>query len=143
MQIVLYIISPIKSKELKYLILEFIKRAGAFAKVSLVEGVKFDNLEKIKSKYKNYLTIAMDEDGKEFTSRDFSLFFEKNLNQSQSQFLFVIGDADGFADTDLSLADYKMSLSKMTMPHEMAMLMLSEQVYRALTISNNHPYHRL
>jgi 23S rRNA (pseudouridine1915-N3)-methyltransferase len=143
MQIVLYIISPIKSSELKSLILEFIKRAGAFARVSLVEGNKSDNLEKIKSKYKNHLTVAMDEGSTEMSSKSFSLFFEKCLNQSQSQFLFVIGDADGFNSQDLSMADHKMSLSKMTMPHEMAMLMLSEQVYRALSISNNHPYHRV
>jgi 23S rRNA (pseudouridine1915-N3)-methyltransferase len=55
--------------------------------------------------------------------------------------LFVVGPADGFSRDALELADYRLSLGKMTLAHELARVILLEQIYRAYTILKKHPYH--
>lgn len=84
--------------------------------------------------------IALDETGKGYTSLNFSkLIFEKL--ESVNQLVFLIGGAEGLNDEVRKTADSTFSLSKMTMPHKLARLFFIEQVYRAITIHEGHPYH--
>ena len=85
--------------------------------------------------------VILDETGKQLTSEALSqqlrdwLTAGKDLN-------FVIGGPDGFSDACLQRANYRWSLSKLTLPHGLARIVCVEQLYRAWTISEGHPYHR-
>nr|WP_319401931.1 23S rRNA (pseudouridine(1915)-N(3))-methyltransferase RlmH [uncultured Carboxylicivirga sp.] len=85
--------------------------------------------------------ILLDENGKEFTSVAFSDFIEKKMVSGLKRIIFVIGGPYGFSDEVYSKASSKISLSKMTFSHQMVRLFFVEQVYRAMTILKNEPYH--
>ncbi len=85
--------------------------------------------------------IALDENGEQFTSVQFSKELKKYLDAGKNV-SFVIGGAAGLSDEVLDKAGKKISLSKMTLPHELALLTLVEQIYRAMTIDNGIPYHK-
>ena len=85
--------------------------------------------------------VLMDERGKQFTSRNFSLWLEKIMAGGRKRLLLVIGGPFGFSDAVYSRADAMISLSSMTFTHEMAKLFATEQIYRAFSILNGEPYH--
>lgn len=83
----------------------------------------------------------LDEKGKEFTSREFSDWIQKQMSSGKKRLVLVIGGPFGFSSQMYDRANFKISLSKMTFTHEMAKLLTSEQIYRALTILKGEPYH--
>jgi 23S rRNA (pseudouridine1915-N3)-methyltransferase len=85
--------------------------------------------------------VALDEHGKEMSSEKLADFLQSKANDSVKTLVFVIGGAFGLDEAVLQKANYKWSLSKLTFPHQMARLILSEQVYRACTIIRNEKYH--
>lgn len=85
--------------------------------------------------------ILLDEKGKTYTSVQFSNFIQTQMNTSLKQLVFVIGGAYGFSDEMYQRANSLLSLSKMTLTHQMVRIVFLEQVYRAFTILNNEPYH--
>ena len=85
--------------------------------------------------------VLLDERGKEYTSREFSELLQKRMSASDKRLVFVVGGPYGFSDDVYERADAKMSLSKMTFPHEMVRLFFVEQLYRAMTILRGEPYH--
>lgn len=86
--------------------------------------------------------IALHETGKEYDSVSFAKHLEKLTNEGIQDVVFMIGGADGHARDTLEKANSKLSLGKMTWPHLMVRGLLAEQIYRAYSIQNNHPYHR-
>jgi 23S rRNA (pseudouridine1915-N3)-methyltransferase len=86
--------------------------------------------------------IALDEHGKAFSSQKFSELIARIRDRGTPGLIFVLGGPDGHGEALLQRADFKLSLSPMTMPHGLARVVLAEQVYRAVTILGNHPYHR-
>lgn len=85
--------------------------------------------------------VLLDEHGKEMTSREFSQNLEKKAQTVSKQLYFIVGGPYGFSPEVYSRANEKLSLSKMTFPHEMVRLFFVEQLYRAMTIQRNEPYH--
>lgn len=85
--------------------------------------------------------VLLDERGREFTSREFSDFLEQKTLSVPKTLFFVVGGPYGFSPAVYARADSKLSLSRMTFPHEMVRLFFVEQIYRALTIARNMPYH--
>lgn len=85
--------------------------------------------------------VLLDEKGKEFTSMQFSAYLEKKMHTVPKRFVFVIGGPYGFSENVYKAASEKISLSKMTFSHQMIRLIFVEQVYRAMTILKNEPYH--
>ncbi len=88
----------------------------------------------------DFLT-ALDENGKELDSKGLSKFIEERANESTKNMIFLIGGAYGLDKSVLSRADFTLSLSKLTFPHQLVRLILAEQVYRACTIGRNEKYH--
>ncbi len=88
------------------------------------------------------LLIALDENGKQFNSREFADFLSTNAREGQQMMSFALGGPDGHGKELLSKAHKRISLSKMTLPHGLARICLIEQIYRATTILSGHPYHR-
>lgn len=85
--------------------------------------------------------ILLDENGKSYSSVDFSAFLQKKMNAGLKQLVFVIGGPYGFSDAIYQRANGKLSLSKMTFSHQMVRIFFIEQMYRAFTILRNEPYH--
>lgn len=85
--------------------------------------------------------VLLDEHGREMTSREFSANLEKKALTVSKQLYFIIGGPYGFSPAVYARANEKLSLSKMTFPHELIRLFFTEQLYRAMTIQRNEPYH--
>jgi len=85
--------------------------------------------------------VALDERGKAISTAQLASQIEDWMAQGRDV-CFLIGGADGLADAVKSNADLVLSLSSMTMPHALVRVVLAEQLYRAMSIIRNHPYHR-
>lgn len=85
--------------------------------------------------------VLMDSRGKQFSSEEFARFLEEHQDRNPLPLVFAIGPADGFSETALAAAQHKIAVGKMTLAHELARVVLLEQVYRAFTILKGHPYH--
>jgi 23S rRNA (pseudouridine1915-N3)-methyltransferase len=85
--------------------------------------------------------ITLDEHGKEFTSEGLANMLQTRANESTKNLVFLIGGAFGIDDAVFKRAKLKWSLSKLTFPHQLVRLILSEQIYRACTILRNEKYH--
>ncbi len=125
-------------------------------KISRYQKIDFDflplalrgggqTIENVLEKYSGKKIYILDEDGKTYTSQKFAENYEKDLNSGEKEIVFVIGPAEGFGDISPGLSGgYSVvSLSKMAMQHDIAALVLVEQIYRAVSIKNNLPYHRV
>ena len=86
-------------------------------------------------------TVALDERGREFTSDALARWLERRLQEGIDT-AFLIGGPDGLARSLKDNAETLMRLSAMTLPHGLARVLLAEQIYRAVSILQNHPYHR-
>lgn len=151
MKISIYSIEKSISADIKNLSSEFIKMSSKWAKVEDISifnnqisnaqniGVNEAKLSYTKA-YEPYfkdLTIALDVKGKSIDSHEFS-----NIFQNKSSVKFFIGGAYGLEDSFLKKCDHVISLSSLTFAHKIAKVVLLEQIYRALCIQNNHPYHK-
>ena len=85
--------------------------------------------------------ILLDEKGKEFRTIEFSGYLEKIFFLPKKRIVFIIGGPWGFSKEVYNRADFKMSLSKMTFPHQLVRLLFLEQLYRVFTIIKGEPYH--
>lgn len=86
--------------------------------------------------------VALDENGKNLTSAVFSRKLEAWKDQGVADVVFAVGGADGHGSELIARADLKLALGAMTWPHQIARILLAEQIYRAMTIQSGHPYHR-
>ena len=159
MNITVISVGKLKEKYLKQAIDEYSKRLTRYCKIDIIElpdektpdnasekeelQIKDKEGQLILSKIKdNMFVIAMDLNAKQMTSEEFSRFIETQGVMGNSNITFVIGGSLGLSDEVLKRADYKLSFSKMTFPHQLMRLILLEQVYRAFRINNNEPYHK-
>lgn len=90
---------------------------------------------------KSDYVVLLDEHGKEFTSVDFSAYIERKMQSVPKRLVFIIGGPYGFSKEIYGRANEKISLSKMTFPHDLIRLVFTEQLYRAFSIIHNEPYH--
>ena len=124
---------------------EYLKR---IARYTQVEGVTVRDQGDLVAKFGNNARgaskstlVLLDSRGKEFTSEQFAKFLGDYQDRSPLPLVFAIGGADGFSDETRAAAQSVISLGKMTLAHELARIVLLEQVYRAFTILKGHPYH--
>jgi 23S rRNA (pseudouridine1915-N3)-methyltransferase len=85
--------------------------------------------------------VLLDSGGKQLSSEELANFLRDHSERNPTPLLFAIGSADGFSEDMRRQADLVLSLGKMTLAHELARVVLLEQVYRAFTILKGHPYH--
>lgn len=136
-------IGKTKNAAIQSLTDEYIKRLKQFAEV---EGVSLKDegaLLKFRSDNKTtrrYL-VLLDSRGKQLSSEELAQFIRTHLDRNPLPLSFAIGPADGFCENTRNHADFVLSLGNMTIAHELARVMLLEQLYRAFTIIKGHPYH--
>ena len=112
------------------------------SKKSSPAEIKEDEARQIKEKITNgSCIIVLDLAGKQISSESFSTIFAKQMMLGKS-IDFIIGGAFGLDEIILKTANIKLCLSEMTFPHQLVKVMLLEQIYRAQTILDNHPYHK-
>ncbi|WP_308567604.1 23S rRNA (pseudouridine(1915)-N(3))-methyltransferase RlmH [uncultured Eubacterium sp.] len=138
---------------------EYIKRLGAFSKVSVVEigeercgdnpsdseieNVKIKEGKRIIAKIpKSSFIIPLCIEGTQYSSEDFSKKLESVQLAGSGEITFIIGGSFGLSDEVKSLGKMKLSFGKLTLPHQLMRVVLLEQVYRAFSISNNSKYHK-
>ena len=156
MNIKIIAVGKIKEKYFEDAISEFTKRLGGFCSFSIIEipaeSIKDENLaqkymkieaEKILAQIKQQsFVITMEIEGKELSSIDFAQKLKQWSNDGHSEIVFIIGGANGLHQNIRNISNFKLSMSKMTFPHQIARLNLVEQIYRAFKINNNEAYHR-
>lgn len=112
------------------------------SKTSDISRVKSEEADAIEKHLKgNEHLVVLDVKGKSFSTPELAGFIE-NWQMDGRDVVIIIGGPDGLDDRFLSGAYSKLSLSKLTLPHPLARMVLIEQIYRALAINANHPYHR-
>ena len=87
------------------------------------------------------LIVLLDDKGKSFTSQEFANWLTTNMNSGRKSVCFIIGGAYGFSEEIYKRSNEKLSLSRMTLPHQLAKLVFTEQLYRAFTIIKGEKYH--
>ncbi len=85
--------------------------------------------------------VALDSRGKQLSSEELATFIGQHQDRGTQSMLFAIGPADGFSQAAIKQSQYQLSMGKMTLAHELALVVLAEQLYRAFTILKGHPYH--
>lgn len=159
MNINIICVGKIKEKYFTEAINEYSKRLSKYCTFKIVEvndfglkenaseaevnKVKNDEGQLILSKIKpNDYVIALTIDGKAFDSVEFSKYLSDLFVHQVSDIDFIIGGSLGLSDEVVKKADIKVSFSKMTFPHQLMRVILSEQLYRAFRIMRNEPYHK-
>ncbi|ADD69672.1 protein of unknown function DUF163 [Denitrovibrio acetiphilus DSM 12809] len=128
--------SRLKEAEIKNLADRYVKMSSGFMPVEIVE----DTGRKRKDLGKGLL-VGMDPKGKKFSSEEFAEWLRKRV-ETYGDITFYIGEAEGLPEDVRSGASEFISLSDMTLAHRISLIVLAEQIYRALTIINGHPYHK-
>lgn len=140
-------------KEINYLIDSYTQKISAYSKVEWINlQLKFkDKNIKIKKELEsqnilskidsNAFIVSLDEKGQTFSSVELSQQVEK-IMLNHSNINFIIGGADGLDQGILEKSNLVMSLSHLTLPHQLVKVFLIEQIYRSYSIINNLPYHR-
>ena len=126
---------------------EYLKRISRYADVAgiamkdeaAILSLAGGERQKNKNKERHKL-VLLDARGQQFSSEELAKFLERE-QVNATPLLFAIGGSDGFGEEARRHAGFTLSLGKMTLPHELARVILVEQLYRAFTILKNHPYH--
>jgi 23S rRNA (pseudouridine1915-N3)-methyltransferase len=113
------------------------------AKSSIEEIKKAEGAVLLNSLQNDDILIALDENGKQWSSPELADFITQKANESSKNIIFLIGGAYGLDEQVLKRANNKWSLSKLVFPHQLVRLILAEQIYRACTIIRNEKYHHL
>lgn len=134
---------------------EYAKRLSKYCKLSLIElpiakRSKTTSIEQAKKSEsitilekinpQDYV-IALEINGKTLTTEDLAERIEK-ISLENSSVVFLIGGPDGLDKDCVDRANSKISLSKLTLPHPLVRIVLAEQLYRAYSVLNKHPYHK-
>jgi 23S rRNA (pseudouridine1915-N3)-methyltransferase len=123
---------------------DYVKRLSHYAEVE-AGGVKDESALLMfcarDARPTRHSLVLLDGGGKQLSSEELAKFLREHQERNPLPLLFAIGPADGFTDRARQAAGLVLSLSKMTLAHELARIVLLEQLYRAFTILKGHPYH--
>ena len=126
-----------------YLPVEYLELKEIKIQSSIEANRKLENDLLLKQIKPTDFVALLDEKGKEFNSLKFAEWLQQIINKNPRAIVFIIGGAYGFDETLRERANATITLSRMTFTHEMARLIFTEQLYRAMTILRNESYHHL
>ena len=153
-------VGKLKESYLREACAEYKKRLQGFCKINIIElnesrlpdnpsekeiAAALENEAKAMKSYtdiKGAYNIAMCIEGKQSSSEAFSQKLSEIAVNGKSNIVFIIGSSFGLSDEIKNMSDFKFSMSQMTFPHQMARIMLLEQIYRAFQISSGGKYHK-
>jgi 23S rRNA (pseudouridine1915-N3)-methyltransferase len=122
---------------------EYVKRATRYAPVEAGEYASEEALLKSLERpgRTSPVLVALDSGGKQLSSEELADYLQQHQERGTQELLLAVGPADGWSGMARARAQLTLSLGRITLPHELARVVLAEQIYRALTILNHHPYH--
>ena len=152
-------IGKLKEQYLKEAIKEYEKRLKIYCRFSIIElneykikanpsdseieiALKEEGKEILSKISPSALVIPLCIEGKKLSSLEFSKYIEQSMTKGFSEINFIIGGSFGLCDSVKNRSDFKLSMSDMTFPHQLARVMLSEQIYRVFQILNGGKYHK-
>ena len=155
MNIDLLVVGKTDSAEIQSLVATYLKRLNFYTRVTLVTLPDLKNTRNISAESQKRqegellmrqfadgdYVVLLDEKGAEMRSVEFSMWLQKRMNSGVRRLCFVIGGPYGFSKTVYDRADESISLSRMTFSHQIIRAIFAEQLYRAVTIIRNEPYH--
>lgn len=134
-----------RSERFEGLATEYLDRVQNYvhadARVFRASTALFEWVERMKGRTAPVL-VLLDQRGKQFSSEMLAEWLRNQRDEGRQRIIFALGPADGWTNADRERAGLLLSLGLMTLPHELARVVLSEQLYRAFTILAGHPYHR-
>lgn len=154
MRITLLCVGKLKEPHWRAAAAEYLKRLGPYASVRVVEvkdrdvggdearAVADEGDDLLRALSADARLCALDPPGRAMSSEELAAWLGEISHSGASELAFAIGGAAGLAPSVLERADERLSLSKMTLPHQMCRVVLLEQIYRAFRIMRNEPYHR-
>lgn len=158
MKVSIICVGKIKEKYFTMAIDEYSKRLSKYIKLNIIElpdekapenlsvvdeeNIKLKEGEKILKNIKDEFVVALCIDGKQLDSLELANFIQNNRNKGISHIYFIIGGSLGLHKNVIDRANFKLSFSKMTFPHQLMRVILLEQIYRTERILKNEPYHK-
>jgi len=133
-----------RSSPIQSLTAEYLKRLARYAACDALELPSEAALLKLAEKTAGRtppLLVLLDSRGRQLTSEEIANFLEYHQSHDTQDMIFAVGPADGWSDTTRAAAKTILSFGKITLPHELARVVLLEQLYRGFTILKGHPYH--
>ncbi len=135
-------IGKTKTAAIQSLTAEYLKRITRYIPTESQEARSEQAfLDSIAGERVRPFVVLLDSRGKQLSSEQLADFIRDHQDRGTQIMLFVIGPADGFSEAAHRAASFSLSLGKMTLAHELARVILLEQIYRAFTILKGHPYH--
>ena len=144
MQLKLAWIGKTKNPAIQSLTDDYLKRIQRYTDAEGVSLPDEPSLLKLREKSGTrpaHTLVLLDSRGRQLSSEEFAAFLQSHQDRNPQPLVLAIGPADGFSDATRKAAAATLSLGKMTLAHELARIVLLEQVYRAFTILKGHPYH--
>jgi 23S rRNA (pseudouridine1915-N3)-methyltransferase len=143
-------IGKTRDARMRALVDEYLQRLGRFTRFEVTElregagraGIEEESKRIIGALHSAALTVLLDLEGREWSSPQLAAEVEKWQNGGVKEVAFVIGGPDGVSAQVAARADLRWSLSRLTLTHEMARVLLVEQLYRAYTIIHGLPYQK-
>lgn len=133
-----------KSTALGSITEDYLARAARYASVESLrfgdEDSLFRWIDKIKGRT-DCFAVLLDSTGRQLSSEELAALLAKLQDKGHQHILFAVGPANGWSESSKGRAQMLFSLGRITLPHELATAVLSEQLYRAFTINAGHPYH--
>lgn len=135
-------IGKTKEAAIQSLTAEYLRRIGRYVPVEPHE-LRSEQalLDLVASERTRPFVVLLDSRGKQMSSEELADFIRDHQGRGTQTMLLAIGPADGFSDATRRTASFTLSFGKMTLAHELARIVLLEQMYRAFTILKGHPYH--
>lgn len=131
--------SPIQSLTAEYL--KRLSRYAACEALELMSEAALLKLAETNTARTQPVLVLLDSRGRQLTSEEIANFLEYHQSHGTQELLFAVGPADGWSDPTRAAAKNILSFGKVTLPHELARVVLLEQLYRGFTILKGHPYH--
>ena len=142
MKVKLAWIGRTRNATIQSLVAEYVKRISRYAQIETQEFASEEALLKWLGKaVPRPFFVALDSRGKQMSSEELAEFIGKHQDSGTQTMLFAIGGPNGWSEKAHKESQLQLSIGKITLPHELALVVLAEQVYRAFTILKKHPYH--
>lgn len=139
------VVGKLKEKFFTEAVNEYVKRISRFAEVKIIELAEGKSLEAEGEEIIKKLTgtvVVTDVQGTLVSSEDIAKIIKNSALNGKSTISVVIGSSEGLCDKVKKLADHRISFGRVTYPHQLMRVILTEQLYRAMTILNNVTYHK-
>lgn len=140
MKICLLMLGKTRGRELGAILQDYVKRISRSSPIEVVEARDAAAALKRLDVSRAAVSLLLDAGGKVYDSQAFAKWIGEQRDRGVREIIFVCGDADGFPDNVRERVRQKLSLSAMTYSHELARVMLAEQIYRAFAILSGSPY---